>query len=66
LPALNNLENVSRQDVQEGLENATRNCANAYRKGKRSFEILGKLNPETLTPNLPSFRRICRILDEKL
>ena len=48
LPSLNKLEQRSRKDVQSDLKHATHNCINAYEKGKRSFEILGKLKPETL------------------
>jgi hypothetical protein len=60
------LEGRGRHDVQNTLEHATRNCTNTYEKGKRSFEILGKLNPATLEAHLPSFVRIRRILNEKL
>ena|SRR5579872_654545 len=66
LPPLNNLESRPRHDVQEKLFHATRRCRNFYTKGKRSFEILGKLNPEELKKRLPSFVRICRILSERL
>jgi len=66
LPALDNIENRSRHDVQGGLENATRNCVNTYKKGKRSFEILGKLAPDTLRQYLPSFVRVCEVLNRKL
>ena len=66
LPSLISLEQGNRQDIQEGLKRATRNCSNAYQKGKRSFEILGKLEPETMVSNLPAFQRAKRILNEKL
>jgi hypothetical protein len=66
LPPLGNLENRQRQDVQDRLVRATRNCKNAYAKGKRSFEILAKLTPATLEIHLPSFVRTRRILDQKL
>ena len=66
LPALVNLENRDRHDVQDRLVHATRNCTNAYAKGRRSFEILAKLRPGTLATHLPSFVRVRRILDEKL
>ena len=45
LPPLKNLESRHRHDVQDQLMHATRNCSNAYAKGKRSFEVLGKLVP---------------------
>lgn len=66
LPSLCSLEQRSRQDVQAALEHATRNCSNTYRKGNRSFEILAKLRPETLERYLDAFRRVKRILNEKL
>ncbi|HUT47023.1 MAG TPA: DUF4276 family protein [Sedimentisphaerales bacterium] len=66
LPSLSALEQSNRQEVQEGLKRATRNCSNAYQKGKRSFEILGKLEPEALERRLLAFQRAKRILNEKL
>ena len=66
LPRLVNLENRQRHDVQDKLVHATRNCTNAYAKGKRSFEILAKLAPATLEAHLPSFVRTRRILNQKL
>ncbi len=65
-PVDTNLENKTRQDVQDRLEKATKNCSNFYKKGKRSFKILGKLNPDILKQFLPSFARTYRILQEKL
>jgi hypothetical protein len=66
LPPLHNLENRHRHDVQDMLKHATRNCSNAYVKGKRSFEILGKLSPVVLAQYLPSFVRVRRILGARL
>lgn len=66
LPPLVNLEIRGRQDVQDKLCHATRDCSNAYAKGKRSFELLAKLTPSTLKQHLPSFVRTLRILNEKL
>ena len=66
LPPLNNLEDRSRQDVQDRLERATRDCPGPYTKGPKSFEILDKLNPDVLEQRLPSFRRARRILNDKL
>ncbi len=66
LPPLSELENRHRKSIQEALIRATRNCSNAYAKGKRSFELLGKLDPAALDPHLPSFRRVLRILEERL
>jgi hypothetical protein len=66
LPALMQLENRSRQTIQNQLIHATRKCSNAYGKGKRSFELLAILKPEILQGHLPSFVRVCRILEENL
>ena len=66
LPALDDIESRSRHDVHEGLAHATRHCSNAYTKGKRSFEVLGKLSPPMLTVYLPSFRRAVHIFEERL
>lgn len=66
LPPVEALERRDRHDVQEKLERATRECSNAYAKGKRSFEVLGELDPATLRKRLPSFNRIRQILDTKL
>lgn len=82
LPPTDNLENRSRADVHDRLAHATRNCANAYQKGKRSFVVVGELNPVALeadqrspakakepgppNPLLPSFARVKRILTAKL
>lgn len=66
LPPTNNLESRGRVDVHDKLEHATRNCSNAYTKGKRSFVVVGELNPETLESLLPSFTRAKKILTEKL
>ena len=65
LPPLQNLEQRNRHELHESLVRATGDCSNAYAKGKRSFEALGKLDVEALK-SLPSFARILRILGEKL
>lgn len=66
LPPLNDLEKRDRHVVQDSLAHATRNCSNAYAKGKRSFEVLGILTPATLEKHLPSFVRVRRILNSRL
>jgi hypothetical protein len=66
LPSLHNIELRNRNEIQEALKHATRNCSNTYRKNKRSFEVLSKLNPSTLERYLPSFQRMKRILNENL
>lgn len=66
LVPLADLEARDRHTVQDALAHATRKCANAYRKGRKSFEVVGKLAPAALQKHLPSFRRAHRILAAKL
>ncbi len=60
------LEKRDRHSIQDGLAHATRRCKNCYEKGKRSFDLFGKLNPEALAPLLPQFVRVREILDAQL
>lgn len=66
LPPLNGLEGRDRHDVQDRLERATKDCKNAFAKGKRSFDVLEELDPAALKQHLPSFVRVARILRTKL
>ena len=66
LPPLIDLEKRDRHEVHDQLLHASRNCANAYAKGKRSFEVLAKLDPAILKQYLPSFVRVDRILKANL
>jgi hypothetical protein len=66
LPALHNLEGRARDAIQDALTRATRKCTNAYTKGKRAFEVLGKLDPAELIKHLPSLVRVRRILNASL
>lgn len=66
LPALGNIENRARDDVQQSLRHATRNCPGPYTKGPMSFEVLGTLDPDTMAQHLPSFARARGILATKL
>ena len=66
LPSPIDLESRARHEIQDALFRATRNCTNAYAKGKRSFEVLAKLTADTLEQYLPSFVRSRRIPNEKL
>ena len=52
LPTLLDVESRPRQSVLSALENATEKCANAYSKGKRSFESLGEVDPTVLQASL--------------
>ena len=66
LPAVYNLESKDRDTVQSSLFHATRNCTGPYDKGKKSYELLGELNPAAIEPLLPSFKRARDILNGKL
>ncbi len=61
----NNLEQYDRRQVQPALEHATRNCGErkAYKKGRRSFQVLESLNPNALKQHLPHFRRFTETLE---
>lgn len=54
LPSLANIEAQPRRAVQTALETATRNCTNAYQKGKRSFALLAALDPGALARRCPT------------
>lgn len=66
LPPVQNMEQRDRHDVLNALQNASRDCPGPYAKGPKSFELLGKLNPDVLDHHLSSFRRARGILNDKL
>lgn len=68
LPALSELEARAKDEIQGQLVGATRQCgpARRYNKGRRSFELLGKLRAVELKLHLPHFKRLCQGLEEKL
>ena len=66
LPPLIGLEKRNRKEVHDDLASATRDCSNAYKKGKRSFLVVGELNPDALETLLPSFARAKKIIKAKL
>lgn len=63
---IDNLENRDKTQVQDALVHATRNCGKdrVYKKGKRSFELLGHLDPTVLKDKLLHFKRLCDTLDK--
>ena len=62
-----NLEQYGRHQVQQPLEHATRNCdRKAYKKGKRSFQVLETINPNILKQRLPHFKRFIETLENHL
>jgi hypothetical protein len=66
LPAMTIMESRHRETIQAALSSATQKCKNPYAKGKRSFELGGKLSPDELRKHLPSFVRCERILGNNL
>ncbi len=58
------LEARTKEEVQNALEQATKACGRErmYRKGRRSFQVLERLNPEALKKKLPHFRRFADAL----
>ena len=54
---VNELESRTRDEVQDALEHATRNCGHRkkYRKGKKSFQVLGMIDPTALKEHLSYF-----------
>ena len=66
LPPLQNLESRDRKDVHDRLVKATSQCPGPYDKGPKSYEVLGKLNPEKIEDYLPSFKRMRSILNDTL
>ncbi len=67
LPAVD-LEARSRQEVQDSLERATSACGRdrQYQKGRRSFQVLARLDPNILRQHLPHFQRFVKALDDRL
>jgi hypothetical protein len=66
LPPLIDLEERDRKSVHDSLCRATSECKNTYEKGKRSFEVIGLLNPSELRKYLKSFERLEKTLKNKL
>lgn len=63
IPAWTNLESVSKQTILETLVKATAECGpRQYAKGKVSFEILGKINPEKVAANCPHAKTFLEFL----
>ncbi len=67
LPEMN-LETRPRREVQQALETATKDCGRdkAYRKGRKSFQVLEQLDPITLRRHLPYFQRFVDALNRHL
>ena len=59
LPKNPNVEEISKDDVADGLKRATKNCKKgAYHKRKHAPDILSKIDPERVKKASPQCRRI--------
>ena len=57
------IERISKSDVEDGLERATRATAKGrYHKGRHSFAILASLDPAKVTAASPHARRFVQTL----
>lgn len=67
LPAKNEIEDIAKKDILNGLKAATRHCSKKgeYGKGRHSFEILARIDPAKLTGASPHARRLVKTLIEK-
>lgn len=66
LPRQVEVENVPKQDIERGLNTATRQCKRGrYHKGRHSFAILADLNPRKVTEASPHARRLINTLLNK-
>ena len=66
LPSRTDVESVRKQDVFRGLDAAIRDSKKGkYHKGNHAFEILGKLNPASVTAGSPNAKRLVTTLTKK-
>ena len=63
LPANQQIEQVLKRDVLNGLNNAARDTTKgSYNKGSHSFEILAKIDPTKVTDASPHVRQFINVL----
>jgi len=63
----NNLEETTKSEIENSLNNATRNTQKGtYRKIDHGTELLGKIDPENLKKRAPEFKRLWETLAAKL
>ena len=66
LPAREDVENISKQDLYTALESATRTCKKgSYGKGRHSFDILAQIDPAKVTAASPYAKRLIATLLDK-
>ncbi len=68
LPAQDHLESYPGRDIQKMLADATRDCGRdrMYRKGRRSFQLVARLDPAVLREHLPHFKRLLDSLNHRV
>ena len=68
LPGQPQVEQVRKQDVLQGMGNATRDCQTrrGYRKGRDSFDILSRLDPQRVAEASPHAERFLNTLRARL
>ena len=63
LPANQQIEQVHKRDVLDGLDSAVRGTTKgSYKKGTHSFEILARIDPKKVTDASPHARRFIDVL----
>lgn len=67
LPARPEVEDISKKNVRDSLEAASRHCGKKgkYDKGQHSFKILARLNPAKVTASSPHVKRLLETLIRK-
>lgn len=66
LPGHSKIEEIEKDDVVKGLQNASRRCRKGeYRKGHHSFDILEKITPSKVVDVSPHAKRLIDTLQEK-
>lgn len=67
LPARQDIENIAKNDILNGLKNATRSRVpkGEYGKGQHSFDILAQIDPAKVIAASPHAKRLVETLKEK-
>ena len=68
LPARQDIENIAKNDVLNGLKNATRSGVSKgeYGKGQHSFDILAQIDPDKVVAASPHAKRLVNTLKAKV
>ena len=68
LPARQDIENIAKNDVLNGLKSATRSCVpkGEYGKGRHAFDILARIDPVKVAAASPYAKRLVDTLKAKV